>query len=62
MLILTRRDLVWPTRQNQVALCHDPNLRFMISNVGGVLKGHPIYIKPQNEHIKRISYLKIHSI
>jgi hypothetical protein len=27
-----------------------------------VSKGHPIYAKPQNEHIKKTSYLKIRNI
>jgi len=26
LLILTRRDLVWPPRQNQVAMCHNRTL------------------------------------
>ena len=26
LLILTRRDLVWPTRQNQVVMCHNRKL------------------------------------
>jgi hypothetical protein len=41
---------------------HDPNPESMTGNVGAVSKGHPTYAKPQNKHIKRIIYSKIHSI
>jgi len=34
----------------------------MTGNAETVLKGHPIYAKPQNGHIKRTIYSKIRSV
>jgi len=42
--------------------CRDPNLGSMTDNAGAMSKGKSTYAKPQNEHIKRTSYLKIYSI
>ena len=55
------------TKMRTLYLCkdqfyHNPSPKCMTDNVGVVSKGYSIYVKSHNKHIKRISYLKIHSI
>jgi hypothetical protein len=45
-----------------LSVCHELNSRSITGKAGAVSKGHPIYAKPQNGHIKRTSYLKIYNI